>query len=202
MRRWNIRLLIISLLMLFLLSGCLLPHENSEMVEMYNADGDRVGTARLNETDGGVSVNVEVEGLSPGFHAIHVHEYGRCEAPDFSSSGNHFNPEGKDHGLLRTDGPHIGDLPNIEADASGNVQEELIIADATLKQGKNSLIANNGTSLIIHDGVDDGMSQPAGNSGDRIVCGVLSEDAESGEEQDAPTDPTENNDKQKNEENG
>ncbi|WP_040979039.1 superoxide dismutase family protein [Oceanobacillus jeddahense] len=202
MRRWNKRLLIISLLMLFLLSGCLLPHENSEMVEMYNADGDRVGTARLNETDGGVSVNVEVEGLSPGFHAIHVHEYGRCEAPDFSSSGSHFNPDGKDHGLLLTDGPHVGDLPNIEADESGNVQEELIIADATLKQGKNSLIANNGTSLIIHDGVDDGMSQPAGNSGDRIICGVLSEDAESGEEQNAPTDPTENNDKQENEENG
>ncbi|MFC4663129.1 superoxide dismutase family protein [Oceanobacillus aidingensis] len=202
MRRRNKKLWMLSLMMLFFLSGCLLPHENSETLEMYNADGDRVGTARLNETDGSVSVNVEVEGLSPGFHAIHVHEYGKCEEPDFSSSGNHFNPDGKDHGLMQTDGPHVGDLPNIEADADGAVQEELIINEATLKKGKNSLTADNGTSLIIHDGVDDGMSQPAGNSGDRIVCGVISGDSQSGEEQDAPTDPTENNDKQKNEENG
>lgn len=137
MRRRNKKLWILSLMMLFL-SGCLLPHENSETLEMYNADGDRVGTARLNETDGGVSVNVEVEGLSPGFHAIHVHEYGKCEGLDFSSSGNHFNPDGKDHGLMHTDGPHVGDLPNIEADADGTVREELIINEATLKKGKNS----------------------------------------------------------------
>ncbi|WP_245833117.1 superoxide dismutase family protein [Oceanobacillus timonensis] len=202
MRRWNKRFFILSLLILVLLSGCLLPHENSETVEMYNTDGDRVGTARLNETDGGVAVNVEVEGLSPGFHAIHVHEYGKCEEPDFSSSGNHFNPDGKNHGLLRTDGPHIGDLPNIEANGDGFVQEELMIEEATLKQGKNSLIADNGTSLIIHDGVDDGMSQPAGDSGERIVCGVISKSSQSGEEEDAPTDPTENNDKEETEENG
>lgn len=188
--------------MLFLLSGCLLPHANSEMVEMYNADGDRVGTARLNETDGGVAVTVEVEGLNPGFHAIHVHEYGKCEGPDFSSSGNHFNPDGKEHGLLRTDGPHLGDLPNIEADEDGNVKEELVIAEATLKKGKNSLITNDGTSLIIHDGVDDGMSQPAGDSGDRIICGAIKNDSQSGDREEAPTDPTESNDKQENEENG
>ncbi|WP_077602143.1 superoxide dismutase family protein [Oceanobacillus sojae] len=191
-----------ALAMLFLLSGCLLPHENSEMVEMYNADGDRVGTARLNETDGGVAVTIEVEGLSPGFHAIHVHEYGKCEGPEFSTSGNHFNPDGKEHGLLRTDGAHLGDLPNIEADEDGNVQEELVIAEATLKKGKNSLITNDGTSLIIHDGVDDGMSQPAGNSGNRIVCGVIKNDSQSGEREESPTDPTENNDKQEKEENG
>lgn len=191
-----------ALAMLFLLSGCLLPHENSEMVEMYNADGDRVGTARLNETDGGVAVTIEVEGLSPGFHAIHVHEYGKCEGPEFSTSGNHFNPDGKEHGLLRTDGAHLGDLPNIEADEDGNVQEELVIAEATLKKGKNSLITNDGTSLIIHDGVDDGMSQPSGNSGNRIVCGVIKNDSQSGEREESPTDPTENNDKQEKEENG
>lgn len=188
--------------MLFLVSGCLLPHKNSELIEMYNTDGDRVGTARLNETDGGVALTIEVEGLTPGFHAIHVHEYGKCEGPDFSSSGNHFNPDGKEHGLLRIDGHHVGDLPNIEADAEGNVNEELVIAEATLKEGKNSLITNDGTSLIIHDGVDDGMSQPAGDSGDRIMCGIIKQDTQSGEKEDAPTDPTENNDKQENEENG
>ncbi|GEN88689.1 superoxide dismutase family protein [Oceanobacillus sp. FSL W8-0428] len=195
-------IMLMAFAMLFLLSGCLLPHANSEMVEMYNADGDRVGTARLNETDGGVAVTVEVEGLNPGFHAIHVHEYGKCEGPDFSSSGNHFNPDGKEHGLLRTDGPHLGDLPNIEADEDGNVKEELVIAEATLKKGKNSLITNDGTSLIIHDGVDDGMSQPAGDSGDRIICGAIKNDSQSGDREEAPTDPTESNDKQENEENG
>ncbi|GIO24927.1 superoxide dismutase family protein [Oceanobacillus sp. J11TS1] len=202
MRIRIITVMVFTLVMLFLISGCLLPHENSEMVEMYNADGDRVGTARLNETDGGVAVTLEVEGLNPGFHAIHVHEYGKCEGPDFSSSGNHFNPDGKEHGLLRTDGPHLGDLPNIEADAEGNVNEELVIAEATLKRGKNSLITNDGTSLIIHDGVDDGISQPAGESGDRIICGIIKQDKQSGEKENAPTDPTENNDEQDSEGNG
>lgn len=177
--------------LLFVLAGCALPNKNSELVEMYNGDGDRVGTAKLNEQEGAVALTLEIEGLDPGYHAIHVHEYGKCEGPDFESSGNHLNPEGKEHGLLRTDGAHLGDLPNIEADGDGNVSEELEIVRATLKEGKNSLITNNGTSLIIHQGVDDGMSQPAGDSGDRIICGVIQQDSESGEKEDAPTDPTE-----------
>lgn len=115
-------IMLMAFAMLFLLSGCLLPHANSEMVEMYNADGDRVGTARLNETDGGVAVTVEVEGLNPGFHAIHVHEYGKCEGR-FSSSGNHFNPDGKEHGLLRTDGLISETFPTLKRMKTGTLKK-------------------------------------------------------------------------------
>lgn len=169
--------------------------ETTLTVNMHNADGDMVGTATLNEQEDGVQFQVKLEGLSPGFHAIHVHENAVCEAPDFESAGNHFNPEGVEHGLLHPEGSHLGDLPNIEADGSGNVEAELMLPKATLTDGKNSLLANEGTTLIVHNGQDDGLSQPGGDSGMRILCGEISHSKE-GESSGEATDPTEFNEKE------
>lgn len=166
---------------------------------MYNGDGDMVGTATLNEMPDGVQIKLKIEGLTPGLHGIHVHEFAKCEGPDFKSAGNHLNPEGKEHGLMHPEGAHLGDLPNIEADGSGNVDTELMIAGATLMDGKNSILRGEGTSLVIHDSQDDGVSQPAGNSGERMICGEILSDPDTGtetEDEDTPSDPTENNEEE------
>ncbi|ASN07331.1 superoxide dismutase [Virgibacillus necropolis] len=162
---------------------------------MYNPSGDMVGTATLKEQPEGVSVKVKVEGLKPGLHGIHVHEFPKCEGPDFKSAGNHFNPEGKDHGAMHPKGPHLGDLPNVEADSSGVVDVELMLAGATMLEGKKSLFKDQGKSLIIHSDMDDGVSQPSGDSGERLICGEIKLKAEGSKE--SPPDPTENNEEKK-----
>lgn len=169
----------IFIILLVLLAACASGEDDSKReVDMLNADGDKLGTATLTEEAEGVKVKLKLEGLAPGWHSIHVHEYAKCDPPDFTSAGNHYNPEDKDHGLMNPKGPHLGDLPNIEADGSGKVDEELTLAEATLMDGKNSLLREEGTSLIVHDQPDDGYSQPAGNSGNRIVCGTITADDE------------------------
>lgn len=165
--------------------------ETARTVEMYNREGDMVGTAKLSEDPDGVKVKFEMEGLIPGFHGLHIHEIGECEPPDFKSAGNHYNPENKKHGLLHPDGPHIGDLPNIEADSSGKVDTEQTINDATLLEGKkNSLIDKGGTSIVITAEPDDGLSQISGDSGQRIICGEIKDDKDETDEEE-PTNPAE-----------
>lgn len=145
----------------------------SEKVDLYNREGDRVGTAKLTEESDGVKVKLDVKGLKPGFHGVHIHENGLCEPPNFESAGNHLNPDKKKHGLLHPKGHHLGDLPNIEADDEGEVKEELKIKDATFKAGKNSLRSRDGSAIIITSKRDDGMTQISGDSGERIICGVI-----------------------------
>lgn len=180
------------LAILIILSACMQAGETTQKIDMYNTAGDLVGTATFNEQPDGVKIKIKVEGLTPGFHGIHLHEFAKCEGPDFKTAGNHFNPEGKEHGLMHPEGAHIGDLPNIEVDSTGMVEAELIVQEATLLEGKNSILQNDGTSLIIDQDQDDGVSQPSGNSGPRLICGVL----DKGETKDkqSPTDPTEFND--------
>lgn len=177
-----------------LLSACTQGNESTKKVEMYNGSGDLVGSATFSEQPDGVKIKIKVEGLSPGFHGVHIHEFPVCEGPDFKSAGNHFNPEGKEHGLMHPKGSHVGDLPNIEADSSGIVEIELIASDATLREGKMTILQNEGTSLIIKQEQDDGVSQPGGDSGVREVCGVLKKDQTMKDE--SPTDPTEFNKKE------
>ncbi|MEI3611648.1 superoxide dismutase family protein [Pseudogracilibacillus sp. SO30301A] len=174
------------------LSACQLTQQpkTSQTVDMYNRDGDMVGRATLSEDPKGVKIKVTLEGLTPGFHGIHIHEIGKCEAPDFKSAGNHLNPEKKKHGLLHPEGPHLGDLPNVEADSSGKVDTELTVNDATLLKEKNSLTERGGTSLVITAEADDGMSQISGNSGERIICGEIKGE-KGGTDNQEPTDPTE-----------
>ncbi|WP_181349516.1 superoxide dismutase family protein [Thalassobacillus sp. CUG 92003] len=172
---------------IIVLSGCQSPSRSPLDVGMYNPDGDMIGTATFKEASGGVEIALSAEGMDTGFHAVHIHEYPKCEGPDFKSAGNHLNPTGKEHGLLITDGPHLGDLPNVEAGYDGLINAELLLTEATLKDGQKSLLKDEGTSIIINQDADDGMSQPAGDSGDRIACGVI----QLQQEKDKATDPTE-----------
>lgn len=167
------RLLLLSFMIL--LSGCAEFRPPTKiMISLKNPDGDKMGTATLEEKAGGLSVGLDLKGLEPGPHAIHFHGTGKCEPPDFESAGDHYNPDDKDHGLLNPDGSHAGDLPNIIADTDGTVLVELMAPGVTLKEGKTSLYIKSGTSLVVHEKADDGMSQPAGNAGKRIACGVIS----------------------------
>lgn len=143
-------------------------------VNLMDGNGKPVGTAELIEEEDALRIMVEAENLPEGLHGFHFHEKGVCEASDFESAGGHFNPTGASHGLDHEDGPHAGDLPNLEVGPDGTVKEEFFVENLTLLAGEeNSLYQEGGTSLIIHAEADDGTTQPSGNSGDRIACGVV-----------------------------
>jgi Cu-Zn family superoxide dismutase len=141
--------------------------------ELKDAKGKRVGTARFREARGGVVVSAQVSGLSPGLHAIHVHAVGQCDAPAFTSAGGHFNPAQKKHGLKSPEGPHAGDMPNMYVGQDGLGRFEVLTDHFTLKAGERSLFDADGSALIIHAGVDDYTTDPTGNAGDRVACGVI-----------------------------
>jgi Cu-Zn family superoxide dismutase len=143
-------------------------------VDFINSQGKKAGTAMLTQTDGGVKVSVRVTGLKPGNHGIHFHETGACQVPDFESAGGHFNPFSKHHGLENPQGPHAGDLPNLQVGADGSGTTEFVTKLVTLvKDQPNSLLKAGGTALVIHADPDDQKSDPSGNSGSRIACGVI-----------------------------
>lgn len=143
-------------------------------VDMKDGGGNSVGTVELNEENDSVRVKVNANGLPEGTHGFHFHEFGKCEAPDFESAGSHFNPTGADHGLDHESGPHAGDLPNLEVGADGTVDEEFFAEHVTLTSGQDhSLLREGGTALVIHAKADDGKTQPSGDSGDRIACGIV-----------------------------
>jgi Cu-Zn family superoxide dismutase len=137
---------------------------------LYPTQGNNVsGTITFTQTDKGVKVVADVQGLSQGKHGFHIHEFGDCSSPDGTSAGGHFNPDSKQHGAPMSMTRHMGDMGNLEADESGKAHLEYI--DTVIKlTGPNSII---GKSIIVHKGEDDLKSQPAGNSGPRIACGVI-----------------------------
>jgi superoxide dismutase, Cu-Zn family len=146
----------------------------SYIVNLVDTKGKKAGEATLTQTAEGVSVEVNATGIKPGEHGIHFHEKAICTPPDFKSSGAHFNPTKKKHGFLNPKGPHVGDIHNITADESGVVHGEVLSTMVTLTGGKtNSLFSDGGTALIIHDKADDYKTDPAGDSGDRVLCGVI-----------------------------
>lgn len=184
-------------LIVLILVSCQPDDQTSRTVEMFNTSGDMVGTADISEVPDGVQIELELEGLEAGFHGIHVHENPVCEPPDFTSAGNHLNPEGNEHGLMHPEGSHLGDLPNIEADDKGLVEAELMLTEATMLDGNNSILSGEGSALVIHAGQDDGVSQPGGDAGERIICGEILADPDAEEEaDDTPTDPTQFNEDQ------
>lgn len=141
---------------------------------LYDAKGAHVGDARFTQTAQGVEIHVRAKDLPPGVHAVHVHESGKCEAQTgFNSAGAHFNPTGKEHGKLSPNGPHAGDMDNQTADAKGVMDIRIVNPHVSLQAGANSLFDADGSALVIHAKADDYTSQPAGNAGDRIACGVI-----------------------------
>ena len=147
---------------------------NPHTIVLKDTKGQVVGQAMLSEGDPGVIVYLNVKGLTPGLHGIHFHEKGVCEAPDFKSAGEHFNPFGREHGFKNPNGPHAGDMKNVFADQNGNLQTSYVDTLVTLQKGKkNSILDGDGSTLVIHADEDDQMTNPAGNSGARIVCGVV-----------------------------
>lgn len=137
------------------------------------ADGKQVGTAELVETPAGVLLKVSVKDLPVGDHALHIHELGKCEAP-FASAGGHFNPERKKHGLEAAEGHHAGDMPNLHIPEGGILVVEVLNTAITLKKDQpNSVFDADGSSIVIHAGRDDYKTDPAGDAGGRIACGVI-----------------------------
>ena len=136
--------------------------------------GQRVGQATLTETSDGLRIEVAGIGLPPGPKGIHIHAVGTCEPPDFVSAGAHFNPADRKHGRLNPDGAHAGDLPNLMVTSAGAATLDVTAKAATLKDGMSaSLFGPGGTSLVIHAQPDDEQTDPTGNSGGRIACGVI-----------------------------
>ncbi len=141
--------------------------------EVKTADGKDVGIVTLTQTRSGVRLSGSLKGLPAGEHALHVHSVGKCEPP-FTSAGPHFNPAQKKHGKLNPEGHHAGDMDNIVVPASGNLALKMVNKDISLEKGKpNSVFQEGGTAVVVHAAKDDYTTDPTGNAGDRIACGVV-----------------------------
>ena len=136
-------------------------------------DGKSAGTATFTPESGGVRLKVQAAGLPPGDHGIHVHAVGKCDAPDFMTAGGHFNPGSKQHGLNNPQGAHAGDMPNLKVGPDGTGTFDFLLKDVSTAAGAGSLFGPDGTALVIHAGPDDEMTDPTGNSGGRIACGLI-----------------------------
>lgn len=164
-----------------LLAGCMTANEagttdradaarsDEARAVLASADGAPRGTATLNETSGGLTLHVAAEGLPPGPHGIHIHTVGRCDAPDFQTAGAHWNPTSRQHGHDNPQGAHQGDLPNINIGADGRGTLHASVPGANFAE----LFDADGAAVVIHAAADDYRTDPSGNSGGRIACGVL-----------------------------
>lgn len=139
---------------------------------LKDASGKEVGRAVFTATPSGALLSLTLTAAQPGVHALHIHAVGKCEPPDFKSAGPHFNPDQTKHGIMNPEGPHAGDLPNIHVPPDGKLEVEFLDPVVTIAQ-EAALLDADGSSIVIHAGPDDYKTDPAGNSGDRIACGVI-----------------------------
>jgi Cu-Zn family superoxide dismutase len=140
---------------------------------LFDTSGARVGLATFSESGGKEEMGISVSGLSPGQHGMHIHETGACTPPKFESAGSHFNPASKRHGMLNPDGPHAGDLPNLNVEADGSADTTFTMPASLPVQGSESMIGSQKRALVIHADPDDQKTDPSGSSGTRVVCGVI-----------------------------
>ena len=149
----------------------------SKTVDLKNAQGQSIGTAAISPNKGGkgVTIRLNVQDLPPGEHAFHIHQTAKCEAPGFTSAGGHFNPDHAHHGINNPQNPHphAGDMANFMVKANGTAKVTIVDASVTMGDDDHSIYANGGTALVIHAKADDLKSDPSGNAGDRIACGVI-----------------------------
>ncbi|GAC1476897.1 MAG: superoxide dismutase family protein [Gemmatimonadaceae bacterium] len=139
---------------------------------LHLASGRPAGTVTFDPTDGGTRVVLFVEHLPPGVHGVHIHTVGKCE-PDFAAAGGHFNPTMRQHGRDNASGPHAGDLPNIVVGTDSTGTATVVTSSIGLDGTSNGLFGAAGTAIVVHAGADDYKTDPAGNSGARIACGVV-----------------------------
>ena len=149
------------------------PWAEAQTVTLNGAYSKDVGTAKLLQIPNGVLVRLTLTKATPGAHAFHVHAVGKCEGPEFTSAGSHFNPANKKHGLMSQEGSHAGDLPNVVVPDSGALTVETVVPHVTLKEGEHTLADADGSALVLHAGVDDYTTDPTGNAGGRLACGVI-----------------------------
>ena len=142
-------------------------------IALQDPGGRVLANGSVTTEGGGIRVRVAAAGLVPGTYAVHLHQTGLCEPPDFQSAGPHWNPTGRQHGRLNPMGPHLGDLPNLTVGADGAGSVEYLISGVSLDRGERALIDRDGAALVIHAGPDDYRTDPSGNSGARLACGVV-----------------------------
>ncbi len=141
--------------------------------DIKNTDGETIGEAIIGNDNGNLLLDLTVSTINPGSHGFHIHTVGSCEAPDFKSAGGHWNPLGAEHGIENPNGSHAGDLPNLDVDDNGNATLVQFSLGDLASGAADTLLDEDGGAIVIHADADDLSSDPAGNAGPRIACGVL-----------------------------
>jgi superoxide dismutase, Cu-Zn family len=147
-------------------------HRTTASATLSDVNGKMVGTAKAIRRGAGIAITVKVNGLPAGERGIHIHTTGKCEAPGFQSAGGHWNPQSRQHGRDNPMGAHHGDLPNISVNSAGRGSLTFIVPNATI-EGEGGLLDADGAAIVIHEKADDYRTDPTGNSGGRLICGVF-----------------------------
>ncbi len=149
------------------------PRGSTAYAELQTSSGQPAGRATITSTGDGIFISAQLRNLPQGMHAIHLHAVGRCDGPGFESAGGHINHGETTHGFLSATGEHDGDLPNINVRSDGTAVADLYTTKVIIDGGANALLDGDGSSIVVHSGIDDYRTDPAGNSGPRIACGVI-----------------------------